>query len=141
MKHEMLTDHDASMHRKKGLRSAFIALDSSSERASVHESTHMNRELLSALDVEGTGSDDTLPLKFAERLVSQSAESTLPGLAFLQMAKPPGYSSASGPVFGMLEQLQSDFKMALASAQSDEKRDIKDFEDLETAKSAQIDAS
>jgi len=140
MKHEMLTDHDTSMRRKNGLRTSLLAISSSSERASAHESTHMNRELLTALDIEGAGSDDTLPLKFAERLVTQTAESATP-VSFLQVEKPPGYSSASGPVSGMLEQLQSDFKSALAKAQEDEKRDISDFEALAKAKSAQIEAS
>merc|ERR1719456_770204 len=101
----------------------------------------MSRELLTALDVKAAGSDDSFPLKFAERMVAQSAKSVVPAVAFLQLEKPPGYSSGSGAVFGMLKQMQTDFKTALAKAQEDEKRDIGDFEDLSNAKQAQIDAS
>merc|ERR1719253_727885 len=101
----------------------------------------MTRELLHALDVKAAGNDDSLPLKFAERLLSKSAESATPATVFLQLDRPPSYSSQSGPVFGMLKQMQDDFDLALAKAQEDEKKDARDYEELEKAKKAQIDAS
>jgi len=141
-KHELLTDSATSMRRATGVRSAFLAIESTSERASVHESMQMSRELLTALDVHAGGGDDTLPMKFAERMVSKEAKSTTPsGAAFLQVEKPPGYSSASGAVFGMLEQLQTDFRAAMAKAGEDETKALADFKELAAAKEAQIDAS
>jgi len=139
-KHELLAGQDASQRRSAGLRGAFISLGSESERASVHESTRMSRDMLNALDVEAAG-DDTLDLKFAERLVSQNAMSVKPTTEFLQVEKPPGYSSASGAVFGMLKQLQSDFQAADVKAQADEDKAIADFKEVSAAKSAQIEAS
>jgi len=41
----------------------------------------------------------------------------------------------------MLKQMQSDFKVAMEKAAEDEKKDIHDFDELSTAKKAQIDAS
>jgi hypothetical protein len=141
-KHELLTDHDASIRRSAGLRGAFIAIESSSERASAHEATRMSRDLLNAMDVKAAGNDESLPLLYAERLVSQSAAASTPAApSFLQVEKPPGYSSASGAVFGMLEQLQTDFKAAMALAQKDEKKESDDFVELSAAKNAQIDAT
>jgi len=141
VKHELLADRDPSMRRSMGLQGAFIALQSSSERASVQESQGMNRELLKALDVKAAGGDDNFPLKYAERLLAQTVKTVKPATVFLQLEKPPSYSSGSGPVFGMLKQMQADFKSALAKSQEDEKKDIAAFEDLEKAKSAQIEAS
>jgi len=139
-KHELLAGRDAVQHRSMGLHEAFIAITSASERVSLRQTQRAKLELLGALDVKGKG-ENTIDVKYAERLVAQSAKSGTTATVLLQVKKPPGYSSASGPVFGMLKQMQSDFKSALAKAQEDEQRDIKDFEGLEKAKAAQIDAS
>jgi chromosome segregation ATPase len=140
VKHEMLTDADASKRRIAGVQSAFISLGSSLERASLHEEMRMNRELVTALDIHAAG-DDTLPLKYAERLLKKSAQSAPSAIAFLQLDKPPGYAAQSGQVYGMLKQMKSDFELALEKAKTDEAKDIADFEDLAEGKKGQIEAS
>jgi len=149
LKHELLAGTDAkrALGEARGfansaiLQRAFITLGTSEERASIRESQRLGRELLGALDTQGAG-DDTIELKFAERLVSGQSEKTEKAAAeFLQIEKPPGYSSGSGPVFGMLKQMQNDFKAALGKSQEDENRDVGDFKELAGAKEAQIQAS
>jgi len=143
-KHELLTASDVTQRRVASLRTAFISLGSDSERASAHQAQRMNRELLKALDVQSAG-DDTLPLKFAERLLTKSLKAEPSSATFLQLdKKPPGpasYAPQSNVVYGILNQLKSDFEATLARSQEDEKKDIAEFEDISQGKEAQIDAS
>jgi len=158
VKHELLADRDSSINRdepilrqfaekaaKSAVRGAFISISSTSERASLRATTRMSRELLTALDVKAAGRD-ALDIKYAERLLAQNIKPASPTV-LLQLEggeedeKPPGYSSASGPVFGMLKQMKSDFEAAMAKAQEDEKKEIADFEDMSKAKAAQIEAT
>merc|ERR1719277_1957020 len=100
----------------------------------------MNRELLTSLDIHAAG-DDTLPLKYAERLLKQSMQTAPSATAFLQLEKPPGYAAQSGQVYGMLKQMKSDFELALEKAKTDEAKEVADFGDLSEAKKGQIEAS
>jgi len=55
--------------------------------------------------------------------------------AFLQA---PSYAPASGEIFGILSQMRETFETNLASSQKDEATNQKAFEDLKTAKEAEI---
>jgi len=104
------------------------------------QTSSAEQALLSALDVHGESVPDSLPLKFAQRLVAKSAAGA-PRQAgsFLQAAPSAGsYNAASGGIYGIMTQMLEEFKAQLSTAQKDEKKAAEDFAGLEEAKSEQI---
>merc|ERR1719324_63169 len=68
----------------------------------------------------------------------------MPNKQLMQLEEVPGgkyYQSASGEIFGILKQMKESFEANLNSAQIDEAADNKGYDDLKTAKTAQIEAT
>jgi len=103
------------------------------------------RALLSALDVQGESLPDSLPLKFAEQVISRAAGQ---GGSFLQAdARQPrdaaykSYSARSGGIYGVMTQMLEEFEAELSTAQKDDAQAAEDFAALKEAKSEQIDVA
>merc|ERR1719453_2683177 len=68
----------------------------------------------------------------------------MPNKQLMQIDQVPGgkyYQSASGEIFGILKQMKESFEENLNSAQVEETADNKAFDDLKTAKTAEIAAT
>lgn len=105
-----------------------------------------NRVLLDALDSHGPSVSNELPVKFAERLVAQAAQSThsAASATFLQSsANQPdmfkSYSSRSNVIYGILTQMLEEFEAQLKRSQGMETTAVEDFKNLATVKREQID--
>jgi len=104
----------------------------------------MSRALLKALDANSH--QVALPLKFAERVVAQSAQSAQnPSAAsgtFLQAGgsqpNSASYSSRSGQIYGLMDQMLEEFRNELTAEQKAELQAQTDFKALSAAKAAQI---
>jgi hypothetical protein len=88
--------------------------------------------------------EEELPLKFAEKVIARSAkaaDSSTP-TSFLQVSRQPtnsgSYNSASGPIFGILQQMMDEFTADLKTSQEDEAKAVADFQAMEAAKTEQI---
>merc|ERR1719420_1033035 len=61
-------------------------------------------------------------------------------MAFVQEAQ-ASHAPASGEIFGMLKQMKESFETNLVNSQKEETTSQKDFEDLKSAKTAEIAAA
>jgi len=143
LKYEMLLADGKQRHvLKTVLLSVNEKMDKSEDRATVG----VSKALLSALDVHGAEVSDTLPVKFALRMVAQAAESNhVAKSAFLQsaitapkFADHESYSPRSSAIFGVLNQMLEEFQAEVSQDQKDEQQAIVEFEALAKAKKEQI---
>lgn len=74
----------------------------------------------------------------AQVLAAAAAEVNVRGTVFAQ--QPSSYSSQSGGIFGILQQMQEDFENALKQAQEKEQKAQAEFDTLKDASENQIDA-
>merc|ERR1719456_2205609 len=57
------------------------------------------------------------------------------------LSEAPDYAPQSGQIFGILKQMKEDFETNLGNSQKEEVSNVKAYEDLKSAKSAQIQAA
>jgi len=103
--------------------------------------------LLHALNVHGDAVSTSLPVKFAARVVADAAGSSdAKGASqFLQRgSRQPIFESRSSArssgIFGVLQQMQSEFEEELSTSQEEELKAVDDFKALAAAKSSEIEA-
>merc|ERR1719326_98565 len=61
-------------------------------------------------------------------------------MSFLQIPGMKSYAPQSGQIFGILKQMQADFESTLSDTQKAEKKAVAEYEQLKSAKEAEIDA-
>merc|ERR1719203_952613 len=143
LKYEMLM---AGSHRAApSQKTAFLSVAAGQEA----EQSSASRALLSALNIHGSAVVD-MPLKFAERVVAQSAKGHVATKqaqgTFLQASeqqpsatgKEGSYQAQSTAIFGIMNQMQSDMEAELSRSQKDEVAAQQAFDALKLAKSDQI---
>merc|ERR1719161_3130139 len=116
-------------------------------------STQALRGLRMSLDAYGAGASFDLPLKFAQRILEQSAnakeEPAAKGGAFVQKGTQQkdsqpyyqSYAPRSGQIFGILKQLKEEFETNLANSQKDESKGLEDYAAMKASKEEFIAAS
>eukprot|EP00929_Paragymnodinium_shiwhaense_P055817 TRINITY_DN2793_c0_g3_i1.p1 TRINITY_DN2793_c0_g3~~TRINITY_DN2793_c0_g3_i1.p1 ORF type:complete len:796 (+),score=350.66 TRINITY_DN2793_c0_g3_i1:78-2465(+) len=140
---DLAFQHEVLMARKasSSSKTSFLAI-SSTDKAKTAGS--LSEQLHSAL--EKLGHSDSLPLKFAEKLLERSAKSTsaAKGGSFLQSdAKQPmfqSYASQSDGIYGILTQMLEEFEADLKRIQGDDSTSGTDYEAVAKAKEAQLTA-
>merc|ERR1719399_2497870 len=91
------------------------------------------RSILSALDARGSSESDVdeLPMKFADQLVTEAATraQAKAGTSLVQQpsANAGSYSSGSGVIFGILEQMKEDFEKELGDITGAEQKAVIDY--------------
>mmetsp|Transcript_50570 Transcript_50570/g.110061 ORF Transcript_50570/g.110061 Transcript_50570/m.110061 type:complete len:679 (+) Transcript_50570:93-2129(+) len=122
----------------QSIKDALIVLErqnpSLTQLASVAKSLEGLKAMQMAKDT--LGNDKMAVLKAFFQEATDSAHSSA-------LRKIPGfqsYSPQSGQINGILKQMKEEFEANLATAQSEEKKSISDFQQLKAAKQAEIDA-
>eukprot|EP00928_Gymnodinium_smaydae_P009846 TRINITY_DN13682_c1_g1_i2.p1 TRINITY_DN13682_c1_g1~~TRINITY_DN13682_c1_g1_i2.p1 ORF type:complete len:804 (-),score=265.21 TRINITY_DN13682_c1_g1_i2:85-2436(-) len=143
MKHAMLSAKSPRMKR-----SSFVSLSSSVRE--VQGATQMEESLrrlvLGALQGTDSSSDDaSLPLKFAEKVLTRLSAAQAGGSSFLQASgsseKQPlsnSYNTRSDGIYGILNQMLEDFESELSSSQQQELTAAEDHKALAAAKNEQL---
>jgi len=105
-------------------------------------SSELGKRLLNALATEGAA--ESLPLKFAERILERAAAKANQKTSFLQAdAKQPmfqSYASQSDGIYGILTQMLEEFEADLKRIQGDDSTAGTDYAAMAKAKEAQIEA-
>jgi len=117
------------------LETALIATRATTERASGQAlaAQKVARSILSALDARGSSESDVeqLPMKFADQLVTEAATraQAKAGTSLVQQpsANAGSYSSGSGVIFGILEQMKEDFEKELGDITGAEQKAVIDY--------------
>merc|ERR1719399_2353709 len=122
------------------LETALVAVRSETHRASQGEMEMQGvmRNILAALDARGAEQDSGLPLKFADKYLAEEAardqvKGAKKGTSFMQTAEAQpsanagSYSSQSGVIFGILNQMKEDMEKELADAKDAEQKAIIDY--------------
>jgi len=91
--------------------------------------------LLSAMDAHGAPVSDNFPLKFAEQLVANAANSARGARSFLQMAQS---APASGGIYGVMTQMLDEFQAELKTSREEEQKAQSDFKSLTATKTEEI---
>merc|ERR1719387_2268916 len=121
------------------LETALIATRATTERASGQALAAQKvaaRSILSALDARGSSESDVeqLPMKFADQLVTEAATraQAKAGTSLVQQpsANAGSYSSGSGVIFGILEQMKEDFEKELGDITGAEQKAVIDYKNF-----------
>lgn len=142
LKHEELQDHAV---RKAHSHSKAVLLQKGTKRAQANNAAlegntfyrAQNHALMEALDIRGPALE-ILPVQFAQEALAKNAKNMQANSAFLQMSEyAPGYESyaaSSGPIYGILQQMQEDFEEDKKEIDATEEKRKASYAELTEAK-------
>eukprot|EP00928_Gymnodinium_smaydae_P009845 TRINITY_DN13682_c1_g1_i1.p1 TRINITY_DN13682_c1_g1~~TRINITY_DN13682_c1_g1_i1.p1 ORF type:complete len:782 (-),score=272.40 TRINITY_DN13682_c1_g1_i1:93-2438(-) len=143
LKHAMLSAKSPRMKR-----SSFMSLASSVRevQGATKEEESLRRLVLGALEgTEESFDGASLPLKFAEKVLTRLSAAQTSASSFLQASslseKQPlsnSYNSRSDGIYGIMNQMLEDFESELSSSQQQELKAAEDHKALAAAKNEQL---
>jgi len=128
---DLIFQHELLM-AKENVKPSFLQTDVKSKGS-------LGEQLKAVLENASLGRGDALPLKFAEKVLARSAQSTK-GAAFLQQPAFQSYATQSDGIYGILTQMLEEFEADLKNIQGAEGTSGTDYAAMAKAKEEQIEA-
>jgi len=116
-------------------------LSSGKQTGSAFLSVTKGKDLVTALRGVIGNRGSVMPVDIAAHALARQADKAKKAdAAFVQAPGYKSYNAASGPIFGILNQMKDEFEERLTEDQKEEMKAVADFKEMAAAKTAQIDA-